>query len=446
VFAFGGIYPSTLAVPVLLLAMLAIRYRHGLVEGGPGGRGALDHAVLVAVAAAVVQIVPLPRTAIASIAPAGDHVAAMLSIAGAGAGASLPISIDPSGSVAATALFAGAVLLFAVARRIFCRGGVRTTARLVAGIGLVLSAVALAQNATAHGLIYWRWAPADVGPEPFGPFVNRNHFATWTMMAVPLAVGYLIAHTLTHHRPDRAADWRSRLVEALDGRAAVLIAGAVLMIAATAACLSRSGLVGLSAAIVCGALLARRRGARARAVSSRLTAFLAVLAVAAGTAVMTQVGPGALGARFGAAPGAVAYRLTIWHDTLAVLRDFWLTGTGLGTFPTVMILYQRSNPGLLFNQAHNHYLQLAAEGGLLVGLPVFAALVCFVRAAWRSIDADRSSIFWLRAGAASGLVGVAVQSVWETGLTAPANAALAAVLAAIVVHVPAPRPARPRSV
>ena len=39
-----------------------------------------------------------------------------------------------------------------------------------------------------------------------------------------------------------------------------------------------------------------------------------------------------------------------------------------------------------------------------------------------------------RAGALCGLVGVAVQSVWETGLTAPANAVLAALAAAIAVH------------
>ena len=37
-------------------------------------------------------------------------------------------------------------------------------------------------------------------------------------------------------------------------------------------------------------------------------------------------------------------------------------------------------------------------------------------------------------GALSGLFGVAVQSVWETGLTTPANAVLAALAAAIVVH------------
>ncbi len=46
-------------------------------------------------------------------------------------------------------------------------------------------------------------------------------------------------------------------------------------------------------------------------------------------------------------------------------------------------------------------------------------------------------MYFIRAGALAGLVGVALQSFWETGLTIPANAALAAVLAAILLHRPA---------
>jgi hypothetical protein len=40
----------------------------------------------------------------------------------------------------------------------------------------------------------------------------------------------------------------------------------------------------------------------------------------------------------------------------------------------------------------------------------------------------------VRAGAVGGLIAIAVQSVWETGLRVPANGMLFAVLAAIAVH------------
>ena len=48
-------------------------------------------------------------------------------------------------------------------------------------------------------------------------------------------------------------------------------------------------------------------------------------------------------------------------------------------------------------------------------------------------------MYWVRAGAFCGLCGVAAQSFWETGLTMPANAALAAIAAAIVIHQPSPQ-------
>jgi hypothetical protein len=62
-------------------------------------------------------------------------------------------------------------------------------------------------------------------------------------------------------------------------------------------------------------------------------------------------------------------------------------------------------------------------------------------------------MFWVRAGAAAGLVGLAVQSIWEVALTMPANAVLAGVLAGFALYQregtrsaapPAPEQATPR--
>jgi O-antigen ligase len=129
-------------------------------------------------------------------------------------------------------------------------------------------------------------------------------------------------------------------------------------------------------------------------------------------------------------------RLLIWKDTLPMIRDFWLTGTGAGTYETGMLVYQRASPGVRFNQAHNHYLQAAAEGGVLLCVPLLAALVLCLRQAVRRIAAEHSGMYWIRAGALCGLAGAAAQSIWETGLTIPANAALACVMAAMAIHDP----------
>jgi O-antigen ligase len=128
-------------------------------------------------------------------------------------------------------------------------------------------------------------------------------------------------------------------------------------------------------------------------------------------------------------------RPVIWAETLPLVRDFWPAGTGIGTYGESMLRYQRTRTGTLFNQAHNEYLQLVAEGGLLVTLPAAVALWQWVLVARRRLR-DPDDRFWIRAGAMAGICGLAVQSVFETGLRMPANALLFALLAAIVIHEP----------
>ena len=384
-------------------------------------------------AATALQMVPLP-SALGWISPATARTVAALSLAPPQG--PQPITIDLQETASAFVLFAAAVGLFFTARQIFAEGGIRTVVRAVALAGAVLGAIAIAQDATARGLMYWKWKPLDEAPYPFGPFVNRNHFGTWAVLAVPLCIGYLTAHAAAHRGARADATWQRRLRAALDARGALLLAAGAILIVATVVSLSRSSMVGLLAALGCGALLARRRLAERPLGTTRPAIFIAALGACCALALWFRGDVAVLTSRFSATGVAAADRLLIWRDTMSVVRDFWLTGSGAGTFKTSMAVYQRSSPGVIYNQAHNHYLQVIAEGGLLLGVPVALALVAFVREIARRLSADRSGMFWLRLGGASGLVGAAVQSLWETGLTTPANAALAAVAAAIVVHVP----------
>jgi O-antigen ligase len=89
---------------------------------------------------------------------------------------------------------------------------------------------------------------------------------------------------------------------------------------------------------------------------------------------------------------------------------------------------------VVFNEAQNEYLQLVAEGGLLLTVPLLVWLVSWGTTCVRRLRADRSAMVWLRTAALAGLAAVASQCVWDSALRMPANALLAAVLAAIVVH------------
>lgn len=427
-FLFAGSYLSSLALPAVCVAVLVAAYRPWRA---PGPWPALHLALLGIVAAMALQLVPLPAGVVDRLSPADRGIWQALSLVPVRG--ALPLSVDLAFTFRALAIGGASVLVFVIGRQVFSEGGVRIAARGIATVGLLLAAESLAQDVTGRGLMYWRWDPGE-GPPPFGPFLNRNHYATWMVMAVPLCMGYLAAHASAHkHREAVGATWRTRLAGAFDARSIWLAASICLMLVGLVTCLSRSGMAGLVSALLLGAYL---RGRRAGA--GRHTWVVGALALAV-VAAAVRGNAWQIVERFGSAGSAALYRMHIWRTTAEVAGDFWLTGCGAGALETAMLVYQRTPSLFRINAAHNHYLQVAAEGGLLIGIPVALALVLFVRAAHDALARDESGMYLLRAGAASGLFGVAVQSVWDTGLTTPANAVLAALAAAIVVHRSAPR-------
>jgi len=419
---FGGTRASV-AVPVGLSAIACAIVLH------PRLNGWLDAALLLVTGSIAVQLVPLPSAAIAVLSPHAQYTRDALTLVTARPAAVGPLSMRGPQTEWALVVFGGAIALFFLARATFARGGVRRTVWGIAAIGYALSGLAIAQAATAGRSIYWLFPTEYEGPLPFGPFVNRNHFATWAIMALPLTVGYLMSRSPSRahaHAPDPGG--RGRVTVDVDSRGAWMTAASVLMLLALLLSLSRSGIVALIVAAGVTVLGMRRRLRRdGQWVVAGVVGALMFAAVA-----WSDV-PG-LADRLSATSTGVLGRVTIWRETMPVVRDFWLTGTGAGTYQTAMLVYQQSDRRLFFNQAHNHYLQVAAEGGLLLTVAVTIALVAFIVAAAGAIRRDTSNVRWTRAGAACGLGAVMLQSLWETGLVMPANAMLAAILAAILLH------------
>jgi O-antigen ligase len=419
--AFGGRSATTaVAFGVTCLAFAAFL---GLNLGDRLGR-----ALVALLAVVALQLVPLPATLVALVSPHAALLRSALSIEERTPGVFQALTVNSSDTRWAWIVLAGAVAMFAAARVLLGRGGVRRTARMVSAVGFAVSLLAIAQAATAGRDIYWRFRTEFEGPLPFGPFVNRNHFATWAIMALPLCLGYIAARAGAVTGEPEHVNPRRRLAHAIDPRMGWLMAAAVTMFIALLLSLSRSAALALGVStvmtiVVCRQRLDPRRRRRVLAIAAIVVLF--GLAWADIPALRERV----VGAQTG-----LANRLTIWRETLPIVGDFWLTGTGAGTYQRAMFVYQQSTRAVYFNQAHNHYLQVAAESGLLLVGTLVVALAAFVRAARERLTSETSGVFWIRAGAACGLGAVALQSVWETGLVMPANAALAALLAALVVH------------
>jgi len=295
-------------------------------------------------------------------------------------------------------------------------------------VGLALGAEAFVQRALSPALIYGVWRPAGLASNilPWGPFINRNDFAAWLLMAIPLTIGYVLMRIDSWHA---TGDTRIDVNRIVDPRLILLLASMCVMTGGILASLSRSGVLSLAVALTAFMLLARTRLGRTRL--SLLAAGVGVLLVAAGTYVNL---PALLSRMNEAWPSGLGGRLAVWRETWPIVRDFAATGVGVGAFERAMLVYQQSNRLLFFNHAHNELLQIVAEGGVLMGTAVVVALVSAARSVLTKLRTDQSSVFWARAGAACGLLGIACQSVWDTALRLPANAVLFALLAAIALH------------
>jgi O-antigen ligase len=386
----------------------------------------VDLALVAWFACAALQLLPLPAAARLTLSPAAVAVDRQLRLdapADPLAMPARPLSIDPAGTVWALAVAAAMILVFWSARRVLAGRGPRLLIRAIAAMGLLASAVAVVQHATAPHLLYWYWSPVAADARPFSPFVNRNDLATWLIMAAPLVFGYLVARV---RAADREAAAGRRWKPMVDDTGLWLGGSIGLMLGALLATTSRSGLTGGAAALVTLVWLFRGRMEQAGR-GWLVAALVTILGVAA-----VYGNPAALAGRVGDTLRAgIGGRRAIWRETWPMVRDFWLTGVGAGAYERGMLVYQRSPRVFFFNHAHNEYLQLLAEGGVLLAVPAIVALVVAAALIVRRLRGDRTSFFWIRAGAASGLVGIAVQNVWETGLRVPANGVLFALLAAV---------------
>jgi O-antigen ligase len=193
---------------------------------------------------------------------------------------------------------------------------------------------------------------------------------------------------------------------------------------------SRSGMAGLVIAFVVFAALA---GGGARRAAPRLIVVAGVVVLL--TTAVVWAGVSRTAARFDQTGVEFADRLAVWRDTTAVIRDFPFTGTGIGSFGSAMLIYQTAGRHSIYEQAHNEYLQILAEGGLLVAIPVLVAVgVLLTTVRRRLADDDRDETRWLRAGAVASLAGIAAQSMVEFSLQIPGNAAMCVFVLAMTLH------------
>ena len=348
-------------------------------------------------------------------------------------------SISASAAGTRRSLYLLASLLFAflaLTGSVTDREEVEVLSVLVVLCGFAMAIFAIIQDFSGTHMIYWFHKPR-LGGTMFGPFTNRNHFATWMNMCIGLALALILAAS-RHALTPRTMDWHERMALLSSRKVNFVIMlsyGTILMASAVFLSLSRGGIASLVAA---AGLLLAMTGMSGRHKSSRsLIGLIALWALA----MVAWLGWRPVFERLGSLTVLAADPL---HDTrmrmTATMLRMWmaapLLGQGFGSFEHVFPLFQ--GPSLQFGRfvyGHNDFAQLLVEGGLIGAAIHIFVFLFFVRAARRGYSkASRESQLFV-VGLTAGLVAVLLHSAVDFGLRRPANALLLVFIAALCLIV-----------
>jgi hypothetical protein len=434
-FSFGAAYPWgywPLAALCVGIGAAGLRLRD---EDATGVSRPLLFALGAIAVAIGVQLVPLPLTLIERISPAVPAVLARTDFAyGAGLTSSHPLSINPSATALALGLYLSFTLLLIGLTRVYAVDHVRRTVEALTLVAVALALVGIVQKPLYAGRVLGMWEPQS-GGNPFGPFVNRNHFAGWMLMVLPLTLALLCASLEQGMRGLRPGlRYKVLWLSSPEANRLILLgAAAMLMVLSLVLTMSRSGMSALAMSLIMTGWVVSR-GLKGRSRRAALMAYLVLLIVT----TIGWVGADAIVARFSEASWSeFNNRRGAWADALSVSSAFRLAGVGLNGYSTAARFYQSHSLESFFGEAHNDYLQLMAEGGVLLTAPAAICAVLLLRDIRRRGKQDPpSTTWWLRRGALMGLLAIGLQETVEFSLQMPGNAVIFAVLCAIALHKP----------
>jgi O-antigen ligase len=297
--------------------------------------------------------------------------------------------------------------------------------------GMAMALFGLVQHFAWNGRFYWL-RPTEA-TSPFGPFANHNHFAGYMELLIPVPIALILARAV-----------RAEL-RVLYGFAAIVMG------VAAALSLSRGGIISVAAGILFLALMSARlperqnesgRKRRLPGIASRAAVVIAIiLLITAGIFWMgadpvinrvAQVQPTASNVQ---KESFFSSRGWVWRDTLAMISANPVLGVGLGAYETAFSIYTKSDGSLRVPQAHNDYLQVVADCGIVGGLIALWFIVSLFRGVARGTRSRDPLFAGLALGGGAGIFGMLVHSLFDFNLQLPSNALLFLLLSAVVTQI-----------
>jgi O-antigen ligase len=383
------------------------------------------------IALVLFQLIPLPEGLLKWISPAS--LTTYSTFGNAPAGAYHAISLNPDATLRELfRVLAYAAVFFVIIGHYRTKEQVTPLVKTILAMGCFLVVFAIVQKMTWNDRIFWIY-PVDEalksGAGIWGPYINRNHFAGYLGMAIPLGMGLLLyLAPRIRALPESALGLKLARFLASDRLVpyALLFLLVLTMTATLFMTFSRGGIIAFAVSSIFFARITWRR----RTLRSK-TGLLAILAAVLFAAVILASWD-RLEERFAELDEDHISRLSVWQDSFGIVRDYPVLGTGLGSFESAYMRYQTTMPRLLFDHAHNDYVELVTDTGI-VGLLLGAGMaLLFFRMAFRRWR-QKHGMFGkcIGAGGLASFVAIAAHSFTDFNLHIPANALLFAVISAL---------------
>ncbi len=300
-------------------------------------------------------------------------------------------------------LVADCIILFLAAQVFRTSDDWRTFVWFIMGFGFLVAIFGILQQLTFNGKLYW-FREMRYGGIPFGPYVNRNHFAAFAELVIPISLVPLVLGKVRKER------WY------VVGIFGLLPIGALFLSA------SRGGVVSFGAQLgVLVLMMVLRRTGGKHVLAGGLILLLAFLLV-------SWLGVRQILDRFSSMQSlevTAGKRASMRQDTWRIFLDHPWTGTGLGTIQTVFPAYETLYDGKVVNHSHNDYLEALAETGVAGG----ACCACFLGVLFfislrQLLQLDKPFAAALHLSGLVACVGFLVHSLVDFSLHIPANALL----------------------
>lgn len=394
---------------------------------------------LLAVAAPLVQLIPLPSTLLATVAPGHEYLLPMWT-ADSPFGAWSTVSLAPYETIESAALLAAhALLFFVLVNRIT---GASEARRLLTAIGvaaLILAAIALLQKISPNGKLLWfyDYPYFRLGQNVKGTFANKNHLAHYLAFGMaalaPFAFSRFQAEKSQGARRKQSASWTWRQ---LAGVAAI-----VLLAVTVLATLSRGAVAAMAAGLVVAIVVRWCVSGFRLAEAIGLVGVASVVLVAVSSFDYDRVSNRMDDLVSGEIEKLDANqgRRLIWEaNAAAFAANPWL-GHGAGSHRYMYPAYFTQPASREYTHAESSYLQVASENGLL-GLAVL--LLAWSLVAWWVIGglrhAETPDRVLLGASVAGGLTVSATHAVVDFVWYVPSLCALAIAFAAVAYRLSQP--------